>query len=498
MKKNVNSINELGYINRSIFWGYRVMLVVLFSGFLGEALRGERNFIFIAKLSAFLFVPYLIVAVIYWKDKSSAVVRVGMTFGYEVTYAFILFTSNNDYAFIFIIPMLILFGMYQDKRLSIGNGILTIIVNIIHIVVHIMTEGVDIVGFQIELLFIILTVAFAYLASRTLEKLSFQREQIIEEEKEKVSRVLESMIDPIRHLGVSIANINDESKQIAEQGENNKMAVKGVVAGTNELAETIQNQLRMTENINNLTHETQKTARDVQDKFIGTRRTVEEGNQDVEELGRASDLCREAGDEVNTTMLDLMRKTAEAKDILGIIEGITSQTTLLALNASIEASRAGDAGRGFAVVANEIQKLVEKTKEATNNIAKIFMDLQKQSDKAEDSVGGLIKTNERQVSLVEKVKIAFGQIREDIGEVSQSMEIQYADMNKVVSSNEEISKCVESLSAFSEQLLAHTENTQNLADKTVVGTVNISGLVEEVVKEVGKLQKIMDGYQAFI
>ena len=295
------------------------------------------------------------------------------------------------------------------------------------------------------------------------------------------ANILNQMVGAVSHLSANIADITEESRQIAEQGKNSKTAVEDIVTGTNELAATIQNQLRMTENIKQLTFATKQSAKVAQDKFIGTRKAAEEGNQDMEELGKTSSLCKEAGHEVDATMAGLMERTAEAKEILGLIEEVTDQTTLLALNASIEAAHAGDAGKGFAVVADEIKKLAGQTTEATNNISRIFLELQKQADMAGVSVDGLIQTNEKQTGLIGKVRETFNKIRGDIDEVSQSMEVQHADMERIVESNGEIGRSVESLSAFSEELLANVENTENMSDKTVKGTINISGLLAGVV-----------------
>lgn len=330
------------------------------------------------------------------------------------------------------------------------------------------------------------------MVSRTLDRISSQKIRIIEEEKEKTANILNQMVGAVSHLSANIADITEESRQIAEQGKNSKTAVEDIVTGTNELAATIQNQLRMTENIKQLTFATKQSAKVAQDKFIGTRKAAEEGNQDMEELGKTSSLCKEAGHEVDATMAGLMERTAEAKEILGLIEEVTDQTTLLALNASIEAAHAGDAGKGFAVVADEIKKLAEQTTEATNNISRIFLELQKQADMAGVSVDGLIQTNEKQTGLIGKVRETFNKIRGDIDEVSQSMEVQHADMERIVESNGEIGRSVESLSAFSEELLANVENTENMSDKTVKGTINISGLLAGVVEEIDRLQKIID------
>lgn len=231
---------------------------------------------------------------------------------------------------------------------------------------------------------------------------------------------------------------------------------------------------------------------DIKKQFDTTTDITKTGNINMEQLENVSKNSSDIGSDVSGAMNELTAKTEEAKVILGMINGITRQTALLALNASIEAARAGEAGAGFAVVAQQIKQLAEETQKSTEEIENIIVALAEQAEKAGFSVNNLLSANENQMELVNQSKKSFDAIRDDIRDIQAKIDEEYNYMDNITTSNNEITQQIESLSAFSEELLANTENTRELSNKTINGSRNINNLLDDVMKEVSILQMIID------
>lgn len=493
MDKN-SKFEEKEYLNKRFLNCYEIIVGVLFVAYILELVKGNRTLGYMAVFCAILLIPLVISILIYKKDKSSPLIKYIGVFGYGILYIFVLFTSVSMLAFCYVLPMIVAIALYQDSKFALQGGIMAILVNIAYIVTCMIQSGaesLDIVNYEIELAVIALVAGLSLLSTKALERVGKYKMSLIEQEKVKEENILKQVLTVTGELVEKISEIDAESKKMEKQGERSKGAIEEIVTGTNDLASTIQKQLQMTENIGNLTDDMGVIVEEIQDKFAGTRKVTEDGNQDVAELLKSSELNEKASGEVSVTMNNLARQTSEVNEILQMIEGITTQTTLLALNASIEAARAGEAGKGFAVVADEIQKLASQTEEATGQIKVIINELTQQTDVAEKSVGSLVESNKKQAQLVERTRIAFDRISRDIIDVSSSVEKQSSSMGQVKDSNTEIIQYVENLSAFSEELLANTENTKGLTDGTIEGTKKVSSLLDDVMKEVEILKTIV-------
>lgn len=268
---------ETEFMNKRMLLGYGITVLVLFLAYLMELVKGNRTPGYVAVFWAVLLIPYIFTCLIYKKDRGSKILRMVAAIGYTIMYAFVLWTSVSVLSFVYIIPMLVILALYQDNKLALTTGIMTIIINVVFIVIGIVNGAAkdDFVNYEIEMAAILMVVGYSYMVSRTLERVSQHKISQIEEEKEKVAHILEKITGVVNHLSKNIEEINQESKTIASQGESSKEALEGMVDGTNELADTIQNQLRMTENINALTGDMQKTVEDIQSKFADTGKATD-------------------------------------------------------------------------------------------------------------------------------------------------------------------------------------------------------------------------------
>lgn len=229
-------------------------------------------------------------------------------------------------------------------------------------------------------------------------------------------------------FSTQLSDIVGRSLGISEQVSSSSQELNSVMSDT---LQNIEHEKLQVEQISTAIHELSMTSQEVSDKAVSAEEETKQSLENIETgkqtLEKNIALARDINSSVSETadIVDELRKfSIEIGSVTDVINGISEQTNLLALNAAIEAARAGEAGRGFAVVADEVRALASKTQQSTVSIQEIIVKLQDQSEKAS-------KNMTENVELIEKSVVFADQVNTSFEEIAQAMQ-SISDINALV------------------------------------------------------------------
>ncbi|GGJ08471.1 hypothetical protein GCM10010885_16990 [Alicyclobacillus cellulosilyticus] len=192
---------------------------------------------------------------------------------------------------------------------------------------------------------------------------------------------------------------------------------------------------------------------------------------------------------------DLSEQTKRIGDIVAAITNIADQTNLLALNAAIEAARAGEQGRGFAVVADEVRKLAEESARATSEIAAILEGIRRNT---EDSVTAMRRVSEEAESgrsVVQEAGASFAQIREAVDRVRDQVLDVSAATEEISAAVEEVTATIESMAQISREAVTESQNVAAAAEEQLASQQEISSAATSLSEMARSMRELVARFQ---
>jgi len=318
--------------------------------------------------------------------------------------------------------------------------------------------------------------------SHTMEKVKTNQDLSVNAKvynEDELGLVAADLNDTLATFGRTINYINDSSLQLASSADQAAVTAKGNVDGlliqrdqTSQVATAIEQMSVTVQEVSRHATQAMQATHQINAQAIDSQGIVSDS------LSTISQLVAEVNN-IGELIAGLHQTTSTISNVIGVIKSIADQTNLLALNAAIEAARAGEQGRGFAVVADEVRSLAQRTQTSTVEIEEIITQLQTEANTANSVIGGSQERATESITSANKIEAALSEMINSIAQINDMIEQIAAAAEEQVNVTDEIQRNVNVIDSKSHEVSQGAQDNLTVATNQVELAEQLKSLASE-------------------
>ncbi|OSM00215.1 protoglobin domain-containing protein [Magnetofaba australis] len=292
-----------------------------------------------------------------------------------------------------------------------------------------------------------------------------QRLELMTKGHDDLGRLGGNMNAMVDQLAGITRGITDTSEAIVGSLEKVRRAVADQSSGAAQQAAAVNETTSTLEEIRATSNQTLEKATSMGASAEQTRNAADRGLKLVEENINGMQSIRSKVEAIAETILALSKKTQQIGEITNVVAGLAQHSKMLALNASIEAAKAGDSGKGFAVVASEVKDLAEQSEESTTQVQRILMEIQHATDRAVMVTEEGAKGMDQGMSLMERMGEVVRELQEVVHQSARSSQQIVAAVRQEAVGIDQVSTAMGEINQVTGQFVTATDRTSEASNE---------------------------------